>query len=82
VGYAGKRTWMRDTINASCESAIAELIKNTSSQFTGIVNDGQGSSSTIDIYSEGNLTNFHIMETWIDTASGAVYTLAAARISQ
>jgi hypothetical protein len=84
IGYAGRRTWMRDTIAASCDSAAARLIESASSQVTTDMSlqYGQGSLTAINIYSEGSLTNFHIMETWIDTASGAVYTLAAARISQ
>jgi len=84
IGYAGKRTWMRDTINASCDSAAARLIESASSQITTSTSSqaGQSSSTEISIYSEGSLTNFYIMETWIDTVSGAVYTMAAARISQ
>jgi hypothetical protein len=84
IGYAGRRTWMRDAINASCDSAAARLIESASSQVTTGTSSqtGQSSSTEISIYSEGSLANFYIMETWIDTASGAVYTLAAARISQ
>jgi hypothetical protein len=84
IGYAGKRTWMRDAINASYDSAAARLIEVASSQVTTGTSSqaGQSSSTAISIYSEGSLTNFFIMETWIDKASGAVYTMAAARISQ
>jgi hypothetical protein len=75
---------MRDTINASYDSAAARLIEVASSQVTtgSSSQAGQSSSTAISIYSEGSLANFHIMETWIDSISGAVYTLAAARISQ
>jgi hypothetical protein len=84
MGYAGKRIWMKDTIAASYESAVARLIEIASSLVTTGTNsrDGQGSSTAIDIRSEGSFTNFHVIETWIDAVSGAVYTLATARISQ
>jgi hypothetical protein len=84
MGYAGKRIWMKDTIAASYESAAARLIESASSLVTTDTNsrDGQGSSTAIDIRSEGSFTNFHVIDTWIDTASGAVYTLATARVSQ
>jgi hypothetical protein len=84
MGYAGKRTWMRNAIYASYESAAARLIESASSQITTGTSsqDGRSSSTTIDVHSEGSLTNFHVIETWIDAASGAVYTLAVARTSQ
>lgn len=84
MGYAGKRTRLRDTISASCDSAAAKLIESASSSVTAGESSvtGYSSSVTIHIHSEGRLTNFHVMEIWNDPDSGAVFTLAAACVSK
>jgi hypothetical protein len=83
MGFARKRERMRNTIKASCDSAVAELIRTISSRLTVDLRSQTNSSSTsTSIYSEGSLVNFHVLEFWIDKDSGGVYTLAAARISQ
>jgi len=84
VGFAGRRSRLRDTIIASCESAAARLIESAS---TTVINQehstssrGTTTASTTFVRSEGRLANFQILAFWIDPSSGAVSTLAAARI--
>ena len=86
VGFAGRRSRLRDTISASCESAAARLIENAS---TSVINQEQSSTrhgattaSSTYTRSEGRLNNFQILAFWIDPSSGAVSTLATARVSK
>ena len=84
VGYAGRRIRFRDTVFASCESAAAGLIETASytvesSEKTG---SNQGSTSTINIRSQGSLANFQVLEFWVNPDTQAVSTLAIARVSK
>ena len=84
VGYAGRRSRLRDTVFASCESAAARLIESASTQVssseTSVV--GSVSKTVLQIKSEGRLTNFQILEIWMDPDNGSVSTLAIARVSK
>ena len=82
VGFAGKRSRLRDTINASCDSAIARLIETASFQVTTKDSTSQGSSSltTTQFKSEGRLKNFQVLEIYIEPGNGPVHTLAVARV--
>ncbi|MCL2244365.1 MAG: hypothetical protein FWC03_07840 [Treponema sp.] len=86
VGFAGRRNRIRDTIQASCESAAARLIENVStsvsSQDHSTTMQRTSSATATYVYSEGRLSNFQVLAFWIDPVSGAVSTLAAARISK
>jgi hypothetical protein len=84
VGFAGKRSRLKDTVNASCDSAVAALIESASSRITAAESSAAGSNSlsAVHIRSEGRLVNFHVLEFWIDPDSGAAWTLAAARIAK
>jgi len=81
VGFAGRRTRLRDTINASMDSAAARLIETASyiNETREIVIDGSQFSSTV-VRSEGRLSNFQVLAFWIDPDSRAVSTLAIARV--
>lgn len=82
VGYAGKRSRFSDTVNASCDSAAAKLIESASTQIETDINSIAGQSSTASVYvhSEGRLSNFQIIEFWVDPDNGSVSTLAIARV--
>jgi len=87
VGFAGRRSRLRDTINASLDSAAAKLIESASTQVsTGESSYAGGflttSQTTMHIRSEGRMTNFIVLEFWIDSETGAVSTLAIARVSK
>jgi hypothetical protein len=84
VGYAGKRSRLRDTISASCDSAAAKLIESASFQVSSRETSVAGSSgaTTLHIKSEGRLANFQILGFWIDPDNGSVSTLAIARVSK
>ena len=82
VGFAGKRSRLRDTVNASCDSVIARLIESVSFQVTTKDSTVAGGSSTVttSIKSEGRLENFQVLEFYIEPNNGAVHTLAIARV--
>jgi hypothetical protein len=88
VGLAGRRVYHRDTVNASCEAAVFSIIRNLSSRATGNTADVQKSGSfgysgaeEVSVSSALSLRGFYVLDTWIDPASKAVWTLALARDS-
>jgi len=83
VGYAGRRSRLRDTVNASCDSAAARLIETASTMVntdTSMYNELSYSSTYM--RSEGRLSNFNVLAIWLDPDNGAVSTLAIARVSK
>ena len=84
VGFAGRRSRLRDTVFASCESAAAILIESASTRVSSSETSvaGSGYTTTLYIKSEGRLTNFQILGFWIDPDNGSVSTLAIARVSK
>ena len=84
VGFAGRRSRLRDTISASYDSAAARLIESASTkvitQDQSTTTTGTTASSTTMIRSEGRLTNFQVLEFWIDPITGGISTLAIANI--
>ena len=82
VGFSGNQRWLKDTITKSGENAIARLIEGSSSRVTTgeTAVSGYGASSVIYSQSAGRLLNFRVLEFWIDPASRAVWTLAAAKV--
>ena len=84
VGFAGKRSRLRDTIYASCESVIARLIETASFQVStkDISVTGGSSKTSTEIRSEGRLNDFQVLEIYIEPGNGSVHTLAAARVSK
>jgi hypothetical protein len=84
VGHAGRRSRLRDTVNASYDSAAAILIESASTQVNARESSvtGVSSATALHMRSEGRLSNFQVLELWIDPGSQAVWTLAIARISK
>jgi hypothetical protein len=88
VGLAGRQAYHRDTVNASCEAAVFSIIRNLSSRARSNTADAQKSgsfgysgSAGVSVSSALSLRNFYVLDTWIDPASKAVWTLALARDS-
>jgi hypothetical protein len=86
VGFAGRRIYHRDTVNASCEAAVFSLIRNLSGQVTGATAEawkdsafGYSGAAGASVSSAMGLEGFYVLEVWIDPASKAVWTLALAR---
>jgi hypothetical protein len=86
VGFAGRRIYHRDTVNASCEAAAFSLIRNLSGQVTGSTAEvwkdgafGYSGAAGASVSSALGLEGFYVLEIWIDPASKAVWTLALAR---
>jgi hypothetical protein len=89
VGYAGRRASHRDTVNASFEAAIFAIIRTVSGQVSaGSVNyQGRGafdyrSANGATVSARGRLSNFYVLDTWIDPANMSAWTLAIARPSE
>ena len=86
IGYAGRRSSHRDTVNASFEAAIFSIIRTLSGQVSaGSVNyQGPGtfdyrSASDTTVKTRGKLKGFYVLDTWIDPSNRSVWTLAIAR---
>jgi hypothetical protein len=80
LGFAGPQRHVRETVNKSYENAAAALIAMQSALLETIDRDSPGreASSHIVETAEGLLTGFLALEMWIDPATKAVWTLAAA----
>jgi len=81
VGFARNQVKLKDAIKKSSEAAAARMIEDMSMQVISSDKSatGQGSSSLIQTKSEGSINNFQIIEFWIDSETGNVYTLAIAK---
>lgn len=86
VGYAGRRSALRDTIVVSYENAIFSMItalygsakeETTNVQGAGIF--GSKNANKSEIRAEGVMNNFYILDTWVDPANNSVWTLAVAK---
>ncbi|GHV17719.1 hypothetical protein FACS189493_5850 [Spirochaetia bacterium] len=89
IGFAGRRSSHRDAVNASFEAAIFSIIKAVSSQVSAelVINHGNSlfDYAVIDentISARGVLNGFYVLDTWIDTSTMSVWTLAIARIGE
>jgi hypothetical protein len=89
IGFAGRRTSHRDTVNASFEAAIFSIIREMSSHVSSAVLNYQGngfldyrSANDTTIKARGVLTGFYVLDTWIDPSTKAVWTLAVARTGE
>jgi hypothetical protein len=86
VGFAGRRSFHKDTVIASYENAVFELIENINTTVNdqreiyqnsySIFDFDMSSSSTV--VSRAALKNFYIIESWTDPANLSVWTLAVA----
>jgi len=81
VGFAQKQRWVKDTISKSVDAAVARMIEDMSTRVeaSDLAQSGYGSSGTISTRSEGKLTDFVVLEFWVEPGTGNVYTLAAAK---
>jgi hypothetical protein len=79
VGFAQNQRRLKDTIFRSTENAVVRMIENLSTTVnTRETITGQGSSSFIQTKSEGRLSNFRVIDFWIEPETRFVYTLAIA----
>lgn len=90
VGYANPRLYHRDTMISSYENAVIALVRGASQTITsqrtysdktgGTFNHTSIRDSTLT--ARGRLTGFYVVDTWVDPANLAVWTLAVARAVQ
>ncbi|MDR1636915.1 MAG: hypothetical protein LBR93_06220 [Treponema sp.] len=80
VGVAGARLSHKDTVIASYEDAVYTFAKNSFSIIYAAQQADENSllDNSFILFS-GIVKGFHVLETWTDPKSGAVWTLAAAR---
>jgi hypothetical protein len=79
VGVSGPRLSYKDAVVASYEDAAYAFVK---SGFSETYASQQAENSLVDtasVFVSGVVKGFQVLETWRDPASGAVWTLAAAR---
>ncbi|AEF84913.1 putative lipoprotein [Treponema primitia ZAS-2] len=88
VGFAGRRSTYRDTVNASFEAAIFSIIREISSQvgvdstnYHGNVTFEYRSTTENTLTARGVLKDFYVLDTWTDKSNMTVWTLAVARVS-
>jgi hypothetical protein len=81
VGFARRQERLRDAVMKSYEAAAAFMVSNISSSLTSGETStfSQGNTSFVRQQSKGKLTSFLVLETWIDPASEAVWTLVVAQ---
>ena len=80
IGFARRQQRIRDTINKSIEDAVTGLITRSSSSVnTGVSSHNDVSSTFITQESSGRLSNFMVLETWVDPENLSVWTLTVAR---
>jgi hypothetical protein len=81
VGFAGKQRWFSETITKAYENAIAALLSRVSTTMTVRDTDeaGRGAVSEIVEVAEGVLSDFLVLETWIDPKTQSVWTLAVVK---
>ena len=81
VGFAARQWRRQDTFKKSYEAALAEIVTRLSANVsTRNTSDGNwNNTSTINIQGIVNLSNFLILEIWIDPKTQEVWTLAIAR---
>jgi hypothetical protein len=89
VGYAGRRASHRDTVNASFEAAIFSIIRTVSGQVSAGATNYQGpgtfdyrSTNATTVKTQGKLSNFYVLDTWMDPSNKCVWTLAIAHASE
>ena len=79
TGFARRQQRLRDTIAKACEDAIVQLINRFSSTINSTdTSANERSASFVTHQSSGKLSNFMVMETWIDpeNLSAWIFTVA------
>ncbi|MDR1399798.1 MAG: hypothetical protein LBJ41_07750 [Treponema sp.] len=86
VGYAGRRSVHKDTVNASHENALFAIIsnrsntvQNNSTSYRGPGTFDYGSRTNSTITSSGRLEGFYVLATWEDTRDKSLWSLGIAR---
>ena len=80
VGFSRRQARWRDTFTKSCEAAIAAIVAQTSSSVEAGDSVYNNQSSTFFYQkSEGRLSQFLVLEVWIDPSNQSVWTLAVAK---
>ena len=81
VGRASKQRWFKDTVTRSTDAAVYSLIGQVSTRIVEsvIINADGTTSNAIHTISEGKLSQFLILEFYIEPGTGAIYTLAIAK---
>jgi len=81
VGFARNRQKLKDTVLMATEDAVERMIADLSTTVNTreISATGQGSSSFVQTKSEGKISEFRIIEMWIEPNSRSVYILAIGR---
>jgi len=86
VGVSQNQRYIKDTVFKSVESAAVRMIEELSTIIdTKEISSseyGSGFSNYIYAVSEGKLINFYVIEFWIDSQTGYVYSLAIAKSVQ
>ncbi|MDR0375735.1 MAG: hypothetical protein LBH85_08445 [Treponema sp.] len=80
VGFAGPRFSYKNAVTASYENAVFNMVLNHF--FTVIAEHAEHSQTIYDfsgIRSAGTVKGFYILETWTDSVTGGVWTLAIAQ---
>jgi len=79
VGFSGRQVRMRDTVVRSYESAMVSIASQIHSDIVSEdTSAGYHSQTVIQKQSRANLSNFTVLEIWIDPENLAVWTLAVA----
>jgi hypothetical protein len=80
VGFAGPRFSYKDTVTASYEDAVFTLVQN---YFYALAAGQTDAGRTFDdfsvSYASGVVKGFYALETWTDSVTGGIWTLAVAR---
>ncbi|MDR1325413.1 MAG: hypothetical protein LBK00_05190 [Treponema sp.] len=86
IGYAGRRSVHKDTVNASHENALFAIIsnrsnavQNNSTSYRGPGTFDYGSRTNSTITSSGRLEGFYVLETWEDPRDKSLWSLGIAR---
>jgi len=81
VGFSRNQVWLRDTVMLATENVAARLITGTESvvSTTTVEVIGQAAFTYVTSVSSGVLSNFRILEFWVDPSNMSVYALGIAR---
>jgi len=81
VGFSRNRQKLKDTVLRATEDAVERMIADLSTtvKTREVSATGQGSSSVVQTRSEGKISEFRIIEIWIEPDSRSVYTLAIGK---
>jgi hypothetical protein len=84
VGYALRHSHYKDAVIASYEAAAASILNKLHSQAASVVDSfetaGYSDALTMELQvAEGFLTEFYVLETWVNPDDRSVWTLAVAK---